>query len=78
MIQVRMGMDDADHLQAQGVEPGQDQLMIAARIDDDGFFRQRIANDRAVALQGPTGKVSRISAGFAESMGCSRNRLDKQ
>ncbi|MNS63086.1 hypothetical protein D3C72_961720 [compost metagenome] len=63
MIEVRMGVNDADHFQPQGVETRQDQLMIATRIDDDGLFRYRIADDRAVALQRADGE------GFADEGG---------
>ena len=45
VIQVRVGMDDADHLQAEAVEALQDHFVVAARIDDDGLPGQRIAND---------------------------------
>ncbi len=38
VIEVRVGVDDADHLQAQGVEAREDQFVITARVDDDGFF----------------------------------------
>ena len=63
MIEVRMGVNDADHFQAQGIEPSQDQLMIATRVDDNGLFRYRIADDRAVALQRADGE------GFADEGG---------
>ena len=37
--------------------------MIATRIDDDGLFRDRIADDRAVALERADGE------GFADQLG---------
>ncbi|MNX68357.1 hypothetical protein D3C86_995290 [compost metagenome] len=63
MIKVRVGVDDADHFQTEGIEASEDQFMIATRIDDDGLFRDRIANDRAVALQRADGE------GFADEGG---------
>ncbi|MNV15765.1 hypothetical protein D3C71_1064990 [compost metagenome] len=63
MIEVGVGVNDADHFQPQGIETRQDQLMIATRIDDDGLFRYRIADDRAVALQRADGE------GFADEGG---------
>src|SRR5690606_8561305 len=56
MIEVGMGMNDADDLQPQRVQPRQDQLGVAARIDHNGVTSQRIADDRAVALQRADGK----------------------
>lgn len=50
VIQVGMGVDDADQLQPMGLQPRQDQLMVAARIDDDGLPADRIADQGAVAL----------------------------
>jgi hypothetical protein len=47
---VRVGVDNADHLQAQGVEAREDQFVIAARVDDDGFFGDGVADDCAIAL----------------------------
>ncbi|MNU39750.1 Phage integrase family protein [compost metagenome] len=44
VIKVRVGMNDADHLQTEGIEASEDQLMIAARINDDGLFRDWIAD----------------------------------
>lgn len=46
-----VGVNNADHFQAQRIEARQDQLMVAARVDDDGFFGDGVADDRAVALQ---------------------------
>jgi hypothetical protein len=49
--------------------------MIATRIDDDGLFRYRIADDRAVALQRADGE------GFANEgglLGHRRGLLDKR
>ncbi|MNE82557.1 hypothetical protein D3C80_1792870 [compost metagenome] len=37
-------------------QPRHDQLGIAARVDDDGLLRHRVADDRAVALQGADGE----------------------
>ncbi|MNZ35087.1 hypothetical protein D3C78_524770 [compost metagenome] len=56
MIEVRMGVDDADQLQAVRLQPRHDQLGIAARVDDDGLLRHRVADDRAVALQRADGE----------------------
>ncbi|MNC72856.1 hypothetical protein D3C75_1239700 [compost metagenome] len=56
MIQVCMGMDDAHYLQAMGIQTGQDLLMVTARIDDDGFLADRVANNGAVALQRADGE----------------------
>ncbi|MCY1177432.1 hypothetical protein D9M73_177420 [compost metagenome] len=75
MIEVGVGVNDADHFQPQSVEPRQDQLMIATWIDDDGLFRYRIADDRAVALQRADGE------GFANEgglLGHRRGLLDKR
>ncbi len=55
-----MGVNDADDLQAQGIKPSEDQFMIAPRIDHDRLFADRIADDRAVALQRADGE------GFAD------------
>jgi len=63
MIQVCMSVNDADHLQPQGIEPSHDQVGIAPRIDDYGLFGQRVADDRAVALQRADGE------GFADDCG---------
>lgn len=55
MIKVRVGVDDADHLQAQGVEASEDQFMIATRINHDGFFVT--GSPMIVQLRnGPTGR----------------------
>jgi hypothetical protein len=53
---------------------GVDQFVIAARINDDGLFRHRIADDRAVALQRADGES------FANEGGLLRHRglLDKR
>ena len=45
-----MGVDDADQLQPQLVEPIEDQLMITARVHHDGLFCDGITDDGAVAL----------------------------
>src|SRR5690606_365552 len=60
VVQMSMGMDDAHHLQAELIETVQYQLMIAARIDYDGFLGDGVADDGAVALQRTDGK------GFAD------------
>jgi hypothetical protein len=51
-----MGMNDADQLQAQGIEPRDDLFVIATRINHNGLFGDRIADDRAVALQRANGE----------------------
>ena len=56
MIKVSMGVDNAHHLQAQRIKARQNQLVIAAGVDDDGFFSDRVANDGAVALQRADGE----------------------
>ncbi len=38
MIEVRMGVNDADHFQAQGIEASQDQVMIATGSTTMAFF----------------------------------------
>lgn len=69
MIEMRVGVDDADHFQTVGIEARHDQIGVAARIDDDGFFSDRVADDRAVALQRADGE------GFAdERVFCKQNR----
>ncbi|MNJ67433.1 hypothetical protein D3C77_636050 [compost metagenome] len=65
MIQVRMGVDDAHHLQAMRVQAGEDLLMVTTRIDDDGLFADRVADDGAIALQRADGE------GFADERGFS-------
>jgi hypothetical protein len=50
VIQVRVGMNDADHLQAQRIKAREDQFVIAARVDDDGLFGDGVADDCAIAL----------------------------
>jgi hypothetical protein len=42
-----------------GAAGGQDLLLVTARVDDDGFFAERVADQRAVALQGANGKDER-------------------
>jgi hypothetical protein len=49
-------MDDAHHLEAMSLQARHDQIRITARIDDDGFFRQWVTDNRAVALQRPDGE----------------------
>jgi hypothetical protein len=43
-----------------GIEARHDQVRVAAWVDDDGFLGDRIADDRAVALQRADGE------GFAD------------
>src|SRR5690606_14885016 len=62
MVQMRVGMDDADHLQPQGLQARHDQLRIAARVDQHRLASQWITDDRAVALQGADGE------GFADDI----------
>ncbi|MNX78075.1 hypothetical protein D3C86_1096440 [compost metagenome] len=45
--------------------------MIATRIDDDGLFRYRIADDRAVALQRADGEGFADKRRFDSVHGCS-------
>ncbi|MNE49302.1 hypothetical protein D3C80_1438100 [compost metagenome] len=52
MIEVRVCMDDAHQRQAVGLQARQDLLRVTAWVDDDGFLGQRVADQRAVALQG--------------------------
>ena len=56
VIQMGVRVDDAHHLEPMLIQTRHDQLGIAARIDDDGLFRHRIADDRAVALQRADGE----------------------
>ncbi|MNV84553.1 hypothetical protein D3C71_1784330 [compost metagenome] len=60
MIEVGVGVNDADHLEAMGLQARHDQLRIAARIDHNGLLGHGVADDRAVALQRPDGE------GFAD------------
>ena len=66
-----MGVNDADHLQAQCVEPREDQFVITARIDHDGLFGDRVADDRAVALQRADGEGFADKQGLCGFHGCS-------
>ena len=50
-------------IQAMGLKARHDQIGIAARIDHYGLFRQRVADDGAVALQGADGE------GFTDQSG---------
>lgn len=63
-----MGMDDADHFQTQGIEARHDQVRIATRVDDDGFFVSGSPMIVQLHWSGPTGKVSRMSAGAVTVM----------
>ena len=56
MIQMRMGMDDADDIQAQRVDSRQYPFRVAARIHNNGSPGQRIGNEGAIALQRTDGK----------------------
>ena len=38
VIQVGVGVNDAHHLEAQRIELRQDQFVIAAGVDHDGFY----------------------------------------
>ncbi|MCY1412419.1 hypothetical protein D9M71_278230 [compost metagenome] len=60
VIEVRMGVDDAHQRQAVGLQACQDLVRVTARVDDDGLFGQRVADQRAIALQGAYGE------GFAD------------
>ena len=62
MIKMRVGVDDADDFQAMRVETRHDQVWVATRVDDDGFFGDRVTDDRAVALQRANGE------GFADEL----------
>ncbi|MNI68754.1 hypothetical protein D3C73_1244650 [compost metagenome] len=71
VIEVRMGVNDADHLQAQGIEPSEDQFVIATRVDHDGLFGDRVADDRAVALQRADREGFADQRRFGSVHGCS-------
>ncbi|MNI90342.1 hypothetical protein D3C73_1478550 [compost metagenome] len=60
MIEVRMGVDDAHQGQAVGLQAGEDLVRVTTRVDDDGLFGKRVADQGAVALQRPDGE------GFAD------------
>ena len=75
MIEVSMGVDNAHHLQAQRIKARQDQLVIAAGVDYDGFFSDRVANDGAVALQRPDGEGFANQRLFFNSHGCPASSL---
>ncbi|MNV72513.1 hypothetical protein D3C71_1656100 [compost metagenome] len=63
VIEVRMGVDDADQGQAVGLQAGEDLLRVATWIDDDGLLAEWVADQRAVALQRADGE------GFADERG---------
>ncbi|MNR07690.1 hypothetical protein D3C85_1238200 [compost metagenome] len=64
VIKVRVGMDDAHHFQAMGVQAGEDLLRVATRVDDEGLFADRVADDGAVALQRADGEGFADQGGF--------------
>ena len=56
VIDVGVGDDDLLHLQFMLADDGENVFNVVARIDDHGFMRGLIADDRAVALQRADGK----------------------
>jgi hypothetical protein len=60
VIEMRVGVNNADDFQAMRIKARHDQVRITTRVDDDGFFADRVADDGAVALERADGK------GFAD------------
>jgi hypothetical protein len=56
VIDVGVGDDDLLDLQVVLAEEREDVLNVVAGVDDHGFASRFVADDRAVALQRPTGK----------------------
>ncbi|MDT4875186.1 hypothetical protein FQZ97_1105350 [compost metagenome] len=56
VIQVGMGVDDADQLQAMGLQASEDQLGVATRVHHYGLLADRITDQGAVALQRADGE----------------------
>src|SRR5690348_8948344 len=51
VINVRMGADDGLHREPPAAEKVENALDLVAGIDDERFARERVADDRAIALQ---------------------------
>ena len=56
MVDVGVGDDDLLHLQLVFADDGKNVFDVVARIDDHGFVRRLVADDRAVTLQRTDGK----------------------
>ena len=66
VIQMRMGVDDADYLQTMGLQPRHDEFWVATRSTTMALLS---GSPMMVQLhQGPTGKVSRISVVWVAAM----------
>jgi hypothetical protein len=57
MIKVAVRVHDPDHPRAHLAKQSQNSLRITARIDDQGFVRDRASDHRAVASHRPHGKA---------------------
>jgi hypothetical protein len=56
VIDVGVGDDDLLDLQVMLAEERENVLNVVPGVDDQGFVRGLVANDRTVALQRPDGK----------------------
>ncbi len=56
MVQVRVRVKERDGFELRGLQRAQDALRLVAGIDDDRLARDRVREDRAVALERPDGK----------------------
>ncbi|MNC08318.1 hypothetical protein D3C75_558990 [compost metagenome] len=52
VIEVSVSVDDAHQRQPMGQQASKDLVRVTARVDDDGLFGKRVADQGAVALQG--------------------------
>jgi len=69
MVEVRVGVDDAHQGQAVGLQAGEDLVRVAAWVDDDGFFAERVADQGAVALQRAYGEGFADEGGLGKHLG---------
>lgn len=53
MVQVRVGVKERDGFELRGLERAQDALRLVSGVDDDRLARDRVREDRAVALERP-------------------------
>lgn len=56
VVEVRVGVEQCHGRELRRFEDAQDALGLVARIDDDRLARDRVREDRAVALERPDGK----------------------
>lgn len=56
VVEVRVRVEERNRLELRGLERAQNALRLVSGIDDDGLPRDRVREDRAVALQRSDGK----------------------